>query len=433
MKGAENPIPSEFFDVRALVVDENKFRVDPQSIAGFQDTQLNVPAVIQHISVGYRSYERADTKIVVTSYVLCGSIKVQSDVTTSPSNFGNCVGRLFVIADTQYRTMPGIVPGYCDLDSVFNASSPTEALHAVERQEGGRYVVLSREPIDIPMQACAVSIINEVPAYDSLPRFEADCVDTQITDVNNERQPYSTTGGALYDPEAKKYLNVGAHYNLDVSQQDKDPTGVGVLYPRTNVANVAPPLWAGTQPTQVVFMPAPTYIDPSRPFQSIFDRADIVGYPRDELPRLATGALTFPKYVHPALNIGSTITYTTITGNKLIDLEIDFPDGIFVEYDKNGYPDVEIFAILVVTGGLYRISFNTQTALYFTDDDAWGVNRNIRAGTQNIDELPPMPYGGRSPSPPVARRANRRRERDEDIYVPPKRKRSFSNYNKRQT
>lgn len=392
MKGPD-VIPSEFLDVRPKEqMDENKrktlFRVDDQPT----DIPLVDEGALAAINLGYASNERTDSKIVVTSLVLSGIIAVRSEVTMTPSNFGNCVGRLFVIADTQARSPSGpFVP--LDLTDVFQVVTAEEAIYGLERIDSDRYVVLCREPIDIPMEVCPVSTIAEVPTLISTPYFD----NYTFSFIGGTDEKVSRIGGATLSEDGVA-LNVGSHFNLDVSQRD-GPTVFGTtLYPKVNVANTTStdPLFAGNFQTQ--FIPGGALVAGTGPVgviaavptnYRIFDNPDVGGYQRDDLSG-ASGGLAFPNYNVLEHNIGLTTQHTTVQGKKLIDLEIDFPDGIFIEYERIGVvdrPDVEIFCCLILTGGVYRVNFKYYTGVYFTDDDVWGVNHNVKAGTSRFDPL----------------------------------------------
>jgi len=71
---------------------------------------------------------------------------------------------------------------------------------------------------------------------------------------------------------------------------------------------------------------------------------------------------------------------------KLIDFEFDFPNGIRVTYDAvTGRPDIELFLCccsLLDTD--ISISFSGMAGIYFTDGDVWGINENVKAGTEHI-------------------------------------------------
>lgn len=410
MEGS-NDIPSEFLDVRPKEqMDENKrktlFRINEQPT----DIPLVDEGALSQILLGYASNERTDTKIVVTSLVLSGLIEVRSDVTASPSNFGNCVGRLFVIADTMARSPTGPhIP--LDLEDVFQVATAEEAIYGLERIDSHRYVILCREPIDIPMEVCPVSSIAEVPTFHSVPRF-SDYYTAFINGVNPGKE--AIIGGASFD-DADRAINVGAHYNLDVPQHGGPNDFNQVPYPRVNIANTTPTYALAPNPIcrQVQFVTGaviPPPLDPTHPGMRILNNPDVGIYGRDSIAGISSGGIAWPDYVNPMYQIGSTITHTTVQGKRLIDLEIDFPDGIFVEYERIGVvdrPDVEIFVCLILTGGVYRVKFKHYTGIYFTDDDVWGVNHNVKAGTARFD----IPEGRTVHFDPPE-------ERDEDVDPP---------------
>jgi len=391
MSGAQE---SDFIDVRPKASpDEEKRYIFQNSISMLggagNDSSLEI---LQGILEGYSFDNRDGVSIVVSSVVV--SCIVSNNATPLPAAFpyqGPIQGRVGIVFDTQYRSPPQPFGTLLDASKVWHLDTDTW-VHSLERiTTGDRYIVCCREPFTLTpsINLWAWRATNECFPSRSLPRFEYYATDVKIND-NNQALGYSVTGGGLYDPTDKIYLNVGAIYNHDVSQNDIGGGGATV-FPRVNVVNVAPtaagaalsneqvefiPNAIGGFPGLGVIVPATLPNLASR----IYSDPRFEGYSRDSLPNVATGGLTFPLYQHEkrieqSLTLGDSWVFGP--DSKVLDIEFDIPGGLLVSY-KDNVPDTGLYLALTAISDLLTVQMRYQVAVYFRDGSVGFSNKRSK-------------------------------------------------------
>ena len=397
--------------------------VRPKS-AGFEEKRVvrlgaigSVPTVpstssfelLSDIVQGYGVNQRVDSKIVVTSIVVRVHLYNQSELLSSPQS--RILGRVGLVADTMFRTGNVIPPFGTMLNEslvwYLDGGDWTHTCENIERSSE-RFVVLATEPwklkpVVVPYQVTSEVQYPEVAvtsdAFSSLPRFENVTTAKIIDGVGGAQE--SIIGGSLYDTDSQSFVNVGAHYNLDVSQQQD--SGGSTIYPLVNAANATGvnPFSVGIA-TQAEFIvggvsPGPIGVTnalnlPGR----IFNNPTASGYPRDILAQdrdrgLVTGGLTFPMYQTPQVrslqspfDASGLYTHSNFycTGDaKFIDIEFDFPDGLPVTYNSQPEvyqaPDVGLYFAYTAVDGPFTTICAFQSVIYFYDGEAWAQGRPV--------------------------------------------------------
>jgi len=382
----EGAIPSEFTDLRPRSSrDENKrySKLFANNYGAGLPNQTG--SFCTNVIPGFAPQQRSGDSVIITSFVASFILSCSPiNYVNNPHDFGGITGRVFLVADTQYRSDPANVSTVLNLQDVFDAPSEPNCVTALERIDTDRFVVLAREPWTLEATPLLLQSTAN-PSDFQRPDFTNLNCRGLILDTDNS-QDETVIGGAEMG-EAGTPINVGAIYNLD-HQQGFYPQQSGVTVNNINPIIGIPPFIQPQFYGPSNISPGCIAVSGSLGNGTIFNYDPTNGF-RDAISstlegQFASGGLAWPKYSMPSMTV--TPTYSFHTNRKLIDLEFDFPDGIRVTYDAvTGRPDIELFLCccsLLDTD--ISISFSGMAGIYFTDGDVWGINENVKAGTEHV-------------------------------------------------